>query len=130
MVLKEKTEIPSGKNIVELATNAVNGIMREKLCGRNDGSNRDRSAVVRDLPLVGPEVLERRRAIRFLEFGDLEASEDVESTPDMSQFFQDGVQAVFQDVPLRNLVAVDVAEQEPRCSISYVLPQKCREFAT
>jgi len=75
-------------------------------------------------------VLERRRAIRFLEFGDPEASEDVESTPDMSQFFQDGVQAVFQDVPLGKLVAVRVAEHEPRCSISYVLPQKCREFGT
>jgi len=61
-----------------------------------------------------PEVLKRFGAFRRLDCCDAEAPEDVEATLLVVELFQDGVQAGFEDTPLKNLCSGWHREQKPR----------------
>ena len=74
-------------------------------------------------------MLQGVRAINgLLHPGDPEATEDVEPAHCESQFFQNGVQAIFQDVPLRDLIAIVFAEQQAGSAIANKGSQPGREF--
>src|SRR5215472_4956951 len=60
-----------------------------------------------------PEVLKRFGAFRCLHCRDAVAPEDVESTLLVLELFQDGVQAGFENTPLKNLRSKGIENRSP-----------------
>jgi hypothetical protein len=77
----------------------------------------------RDFAVSRPGMLQCRWNLRGFYFGDAEVPENVEPTLFEPQFFQDVVQAMFQNIPLHQLAAVRFTENQTTRSAAHELTQ-------